>query len=96
MWIWTYMDTYADIWTLMDTYAYTWIHMNTYGGPRARPWIKTSGMVLGPWPIWARRQFWVKAWPLGPHMYPYVSICMHMCIYVSIYKYIYIYTSISI
>ena len=74
----TYMDGY-------DTYRHIWIHMDTYGGPRARPWPKpkTTGSQ-GPWPICARRQFWARAWLLGPYMYPYVCICVHMCPYVSI------------
>ena len=57
----------------------------------ARPWPKTGGRVPGPWLIWARRQFWAKAWPFGAspyvstiHMYAYVSICVRMCPYVCI------------
>ena len=54
----------------MDTYAQMWIHMITHVGPRAS------------W--WPGRQFLGRAWLLGPHVYEYVSICMHMCPYVSI------------
>ena len=76
------MNTYAYI-------AYIW-------GPKARPWPKTGGRAPGPWPNWARHQFWTRAWLSGPNMYPYVSICMHMCQYVSICDHMCPYASICV
>ena len=76
----------------MHTSGYIWIHMDTYGGPVPRsPPLAQNWRQGPPWLIWARRQFWAKAWPFGAspyvstiHMYAYVSICVRMCPYVCI------------
>ena len=57
--------------------GYVWIHgiciheMESYGGPGARMTRAPGPMGQGPGP---RRQFWARAWLLGPHMYPFYYV----------------------
>ena len=52
--------------------------------------------ALGQGPMGPCRQFWARAWLLGPHMYPYyVFICVHIYPYVSLCIHMYPYVSLN-
>ena len=66
----------------MDTYEYIkWIHMGAQEPGTGQKLAAGPGSLAHG----ACRQFWVRAWLLGPHMYPfYVFICVHVYPYVFI------------